>query len=270
MLDGVKTLIDPRRMKPVRRESFLMKKIIAVLLVLILTYCMLFSGAFAEKPEAQGNTIRFDVSEERYWALWENFYEKWQNGSDDLNHLYTYPIMPESTMRLLDEFRKNSSVLSMDENGCLLWYTEAAKVVYDERLLGARIWFEFGSEERRQELSADCIDGRNGIIRDYAGEKYPKEDISALRISYETGTWLNGYWGNAIFDLTYTVSGGRVNCETLDVIMEGGTYCMDWWMKRNNEDGSVMLSGYGENLAEDTSWSFNFDGATGEPLAQED
>lgn len=239
-----------------------MRKLIAVLLAFFLMTGMV--SACAEVTEAAGgNLIRFDVSEEKYLGVWSNFFTKLENDSDDLNHLNTYPVLPASMMKLLDEFRNNSSTLLNEEDYCR-WHTEAARVVVDERLLGTRAWIEYGSPEKKQDIDETQIDGWDGIVWFYPPEGYAFEDISALRINYESLFWMGGYWGNARFDLSYTVSDGKVSCDFLEVVMEFDTPCMMWRLQREADSGRLILWGSGENMATGQLWSMCFDAETGE------
>ena len=241
-----------------------MRKLFAVLFAFIVVFGMV--SVTAEVVEVPGgNRVRFDISEEKYQAVWSNFFSKLENDSDDLNHLNTYPVLPASMMKMMDEFRNNSSTL-LNEPDYFQWHTEAAKVVVDERLLGTKAWIEYGSPEKKQDIDETQIDGQGGIVWFYPPEGYSFEDISALRILYESGFWMGGYWGNARFDLTYSVSGGKVSCDSLEVIMEYDAPCMMWSLERDRENGRLILWGSGENMATEQTWSMSFDAETGESL----
>ena len=241
-----------------------MKKLLSVLCAfMILSALIQPCAALAGVDVPPENTVRFDVSYDEYQALGERLFAEVAEESDSLNHMNTFPALPESLLRLVDEFRNNSSTLEKIDNG-VIWNTEALKIVYDERMLGVQAWVEFGSEEKKLEIYESEIVGRMGTAALYLPDGYAFEDISALRIRYSTGSWLEGWFGcNALFDLTYHVSDGKVICSSAQAIMECG-YCMDWGLGRFGDDNRLILCGGFENLSTDASWCVNFDAETGE------
>ena len=235
----------------------MIKKLLVLLLALMLP-CAAVAGVAVPSE----NTVRFDVSYNDYMELGEKLFAKVSEESDDLNHMRTFPVLPESLLRLIDEFRNNSSTLEKTDFGAV-WNTEALRIVYDERMLGVKAWVEFGSEEKKLDLEKE-ITGKAGSVNLNFPDGYAFEDISALRICYSTGSWLDGdYSGQALFDLTCTVSDGRIIDSRAEAIMEC-MYCMSWGLGRYGDDQRLILSGGFENLATDASWYFNFDTATGE------
>ena len=120
-----------------------LKKLFAVLLALLLP-----CTAFADVTVPPENTVRFDVSYDEFMALGEKLFAGVSEESDDLNHMNTVPVLPASLLRLIDEFRDNTSTLEKTEYGAL-WNTEALRIAYDEKMLGVQVWAEFGSEEKK-------------------------------------------------------------------------------------------------------------------------
>ena len=240
-----------------------LKKLFAVLLALLLP-----CTAFADVTVPPENTVRFDVSYDEFMALGEKLFAGVSEESDDLNHMNTFPVLPASLLRLIDEFRDNTSTLEKTEYGAL-WNTEALRIAYDEKMLGVQVWAEFGNEEKKLGTEEKEINWKDGSANLYYPDGYAFEDISALRICYSTGTWLDGdYGGQALFDLTCAVSDGKIIDCHAQAIMEC-IYCMDWALGRYGDDQRLILSGGFENLATDASWYFNFDTETGEPESEE-
>lgn len=240
-----------------------MKRFLAAICIFALSAVMMPFGAVADLNVLAGNMVRFDVSEEEFCVLGEKLFDKMADDSDDLNHLNTFPVLPELMMKLADEFGSNSSTLEKTEYSTI-WRTEAAKIVYDERMLGVKVWAEFGSTEKKLEIDETNIDGKDGTVWLILPEEYAFGEISALRIEYEP--WNGGQFnfGNARFDLTYFVSDGAVICDSVEVILEYGGYCMAWWLKKTESSGRPILNGLFENLQNDAYWSGGFDMVTGE------
>ena len=234
----------------------------AMVLLAVLLLCCVPAGADA----SAGNMLRFDDSAERVIALGEALYARAAEDSDDLNRLDTFPVLPASLMRLADEYSGQTSVLEYTEYG-ILWHTEAAKVIYDERLMGVQVWAESADGGSRLDVDVDNIDGRDGVISIWLPEGYAAGNITSLHILY-SASWISG-WGNARLELVYDVSGGKAVPRYAEAIMEYAGYCMVWWLSKSDENGHMLLSLFSEYLANDSSWSGTLDLTDGKRIINE-
>ena len=221
-----------------------MKKGILFICIVMLFVSLILPGASAGAVpvEFTGKTARYDMTAEEYAAWAETaFNSNWWNGR---KLLANFPLLTESVTKLFEEVRNNSSAIWKDE-GYVYWRTDALKAAYEE-----------------PEIEEKEISWKDGSVNLYFPDGYAFEDISALRIDYDTWSWPND-WGHAWFHLTYDVSGGRVICRRIDTEMDDGRFIVCWWMGRNEESDEMYLSGMFYDLAFDKEFSQGFDPATG-------
>ena len=245
-----------------------MKRLITAAFTFVFACLLLLPVASAETAGFTGNLIRFDVTREEYMALGADLYgaggDRFYAGA---RQMLDFPLVPECMAELLDEFLNNRSRLEKDEY-TVSWYTEAMKAVYDERLIGARVSVEFSGGGKKLELNSSYdVNWREGVACFGLPEGYSFEEISGLRISYGTGDWLYEGSSNAVFELNYEVSDGKVTCREIEVIMECG-YCHAWYLHRT-EEGQVIFSLTSEDLSVDASVNAMFDAVTGKYLLED-
>ncbi|MBR3428972.1 MAG: hypothetical protein IKG87_02620 [Clostridia bacterium] len=239
-----------------------MKKLIAIICIIVLSISIISSGSIAETMPT--GFARLDMSPEEYGTWAASAFGKvseWEEGSRNLDH---FPLQMESVKRLFDEFKSNTSILDKDET-YVYWRSEALKVVFDERLIGATIYVEFGSEEKKMEVNVQSdADWYNGVLCFQLSDGYTFEEISALKIDYQSFGWIDGYLGYIIFCLTYDVSDGRIVSKELRTEMDDGRYIISWNLSdKYNEDKNLYLSGMFYDLAFDIEFSETFDPITG-------
>ena len=258
---GVVVSMFRNRRIPTRRERTVKKGILFICIVMLFVSLILPGASAGAVPvEFTGKTARYDMTAEEYAAWAETaFNSNWWNGR---KLLANFPLLTESVTKLFEEVRNNSSAIWKDE-GYVYWRTDALKAAYEERMLGVSIRVEFGSEDRKLDIDATkSALWHDGTLLISLPAGYAFEDISALRIDYDTWSWPND-WGHAWFHLTYDVSGGRVICRRIDTEMDDGRFIVCWWMGRNEESDEMYLSGMFYDLAFDKEFSQGFDPMTG-------
>lgn len=243
-----------------------MKKLMLFFCAALLSVSLVLSGALAEAVPVEFTVkgARYDMTEDEFAAWGEQAFHvgDWWDGS---RLLADYPLLTEAVMKLYDEVRNNSSTLEQGEY-YVSWHTDALKIAFDERMMGVRVWVEFGSEDRKLDIDATkSALWHDGTLLISLPAGYAFEDISALRIDYDTWSWPND-WGHAWFHLTYDVSGGRVICRRIDTEMDDGRFIVCWWMGRNEESDEMYLSGMFYDLAFDKEFSQGFDPMTGKSI----
>jgi hypothetical protein len=239
------------------------KKLIAFFCAALLSVSLMLSGTAADAVpvEFTGKTARYDMTEDQYEAWGEAaFKSDWWNGP---KLLADYPLLAESVTKLYDEVRNNSSTLVKDEY-YVCWHTDALKVAFDERMLGVRISVEFGSEDRKLDIDvAKSVLWHDGVLQFSLPEGYDFNEISALRIDYDSWCWQDD-WDHAWFHLFYDVSNGKVICRQIDTEMDDGRFIVCWWMGRDSEKNDEMyLNGMFYDLSVDAEFSEGFDLTTG-------
>ena len=240
-----------------------MKKLMLFFCAALLSVSLVLSGALAEAVPVEFTVkgARYDMTEDEFAAWGEQAFHAgdWWDGS---RLLADYPLLTEAVMKLYDEVRNNSSTLEKNEN-YVSWHTDALKVVFDERMMGVRVWVEFGSEDRKLDMDiTENVLWHDGELQFVLPEGYAFEEISALRISYQTECWPNS-WGHAWLYLTYDVSGGKVICRSIDTEMDSGRFIICWWMGRKSDTDEMYLEGMFYDLAVDAEFSETFDLKTG-------
>ena len=139
-----------------------MKKLIVFLCAAVLSVSLILSCVCAEGAPA--DSARYDMSLEAYETWAENAFEKvndWREGSKNLTG---FPLQMEAVIRMLDEFKNNSSVLEKGEY-YISWHSEALKVAFDERMIGITLSVEFGSEDNRLDIDVlKSVDWHNGEL----------------------------------------------------------------------------------------------------------
>ena len=239
-----------------------MKKLILLFCAAVLSVSFVLSGALAEAVpvEFSGKTARYDMTGEEYEAWAEAaFKNEWWIGP---RLLADYPLLIESVTELYDEVRNNSSTLEKNEN-YVSWHTDALKVVFDERMMGVRVWVEFGSEDRKLDMDiTKNVLWHDGTLLFDLPERYAFEEISALRIDYDSWCWHTD-WDHAWFHLAYDVSDGKVICRSIETEMDDGRFIVCWWMGRNSETDEMYIEGMFYDLAYDAEFTQHFDPKTG-------
>ena len=239
-----------------------MKKVIISMLLAVLACVVALAGDAETTDGSAQKIIRFDVSEEEYYAKVKPFFDALEANPERQDSLDSFPLLPASVLGMVEEFRNNSSSLEETESG-IIWNTGAAKIIWDERLQGVSLWAEAGEEMTRVDIGEDCIDGRNGCIRIPRQDSLSLNGIRTLNIYFGTNAWM-GDWGNACYQLTYDVESGKIVHGQLETIMEYSGYTMDWSLGRYGDDNRLELGVLCENLADDFYYSISFDVETGE------
>ena len=239
-----------------------MKKLIVFLCAAVLSVSLIMSCVCAEGAPA--DSARYDMSLEAYETWAENAFEKvndWREGSKNLTG---FPLQMEAVIRMLDEFKNNSSVLEKGEY-YISWHSEALKVAFDERMIGITLSVEFGSEDNRLDIDVlKSVDWHNGELWFDLPDGYSFEDISGIRINYYTDCWPEGL-GHAWFKVAYDISDGAVISRTLETEMDDGRFIVNWYLARDEEDDHLGgLEGLFYDLAYDREFTESFNAETGE------
>ena len=154
-----------------------MKKLMLFFCAALLSVSLVLSGALAEAVPVEFTVkgARYDMTEDEFAAWGEQAFHvgDWWDGS---RLLADYPLLTEAVMKLYDEVRNNSSTLEQGEY-YVSWHTDALKIAFDERMMGVRVWVEFGSEEQARSWDpAAC--GLGEYLADDVTEK-PGQSMSA-------------------------------------------------------------------------------------------
>lgn len=246
-----------------------MKKFLTAFCILALSSVMILPcAAVSEADVPRQNLFRFDDSYDDYRAFCDHFITETSEHPDALNHLNTFPALPESMLRLFDEYRNNSCALEEKEFGEILLKTEALKIAYDERMLGVKVsaLFDENGEYVERNLDHD-IRGMAGTASLMLPFEFCFEDMRGLRIFYYANAWPDdpdgfnstGYYHS--FEADYTVEDGRITLDYVRVSIEDG-FIMIWSFGGNILDISF------ENQTTDALYYRKFDIRTGERYSE--